>query len=299
MSEVIIKNQILEYNERRPFHIHNVFGTEPIDESSLLNHWHTELEIVYVFKGCSTHYIDGNCIKADAEKLLVINSQSIHSIIPDRSCYGRPGLIAVILLISRSYLEEIIPNFDSIRFVIPERNSREDIWELMHEISKYGNQPKQEGGVNNGEESLSDNLHIKGLILLLISYLCKYGLRQKSLIMPANCQKNVERLREILSYIQMHYSEPISQVDVARKFYFSSEYFSRFFRKNTGYTFVEYVTRYRLQRAVQDILYSDKSILTIALKNGFSDARRFINAFKKQYGFTPLQYRKEKMKQNV
>ena len=57
-------------------------------------------------------------------------------------------------------------------------------------------------------------------------------------------------------------------------------------------TFMKYVTNYRVQKAQKDLLGTGKSILEIALDNGFSDDRGLINAFKEIYHTTPFQYRK-------
>ena len=108
-----------------------------------------------------------------------------------------------------------------------------------------------------------------------------------------NYLKNIERMKGVIQYVENHYTEPISQSAVAQKFYFSREYFSRYFKKTCGMTFTDYVTQYRLQKAKEDLIGSSASILEIALKNGFSDERRFINSFRKWFGTTPLQYRKK------
>jgi AraC-like DNA-binding protein len=63
-------------------------------------------------------------------------------------------------------------------------------------------------------------------------------------------------------------------------------------------TFKEYLSDYRVNAARYDLVYTEKSILEIAIKHGFSDARGYIKAFKKMYNFTPLQYRKSLKKDN-
>jgi AraC-like DNA-binding protein len=63
-------------------------------------------------------------------------------------------------------------------------------------------------------------------------------------------------------------------------------------------TFKEYLSDYRVNMARNDLLNSDKSILEIALECGFTDARGYINAFKKIYGTTPFHYRKDMGKVN-
>jgi AraC-like DNA-binding protein len=57
-------------------------------------------------------------------------------------------------------------------------------------------------------------------------------------------------------------------------------------------TFVEYVSKCRVHQARILLISTDMSVLDIALECGFSDSRRFIMSFKKEYGITPLQYRK-------
>lgn len=52
---------------------------------------------------------------------------------------------------------------------------------------------------------------------------------------------------------------------------------------------------YRLKQAYDPIVYTERSILDIALDCGFADARGLINAFKRVYGDTPYQYRKMHM----
>lgn len=287
MSEIVAINQIFEYNGRNPFHIYNIIGNQTQDRNLLLNHWHTELELVFSFREHSRHYIDGICHIGENQKLIIVNSESVHSIIPDESYKNSSEIIAVVLLISQRYLKERIPNIENPYFLMPKGESRIEICQLMEYISKYATS-------HQGEETA--NLYIKGLVDLLLFYMCEDGVQSKDMVLPINYQKNIERLRGILSYIQNHYKEPLIQTEIAKKFYFSSEYFSRFFKKSTGFTFVEYVNQYRVQQAKNDILYTDQTILEIALDHGFSDSRRLIQSFKKQYGITPLQYRIQERK---
>lgn len=56
--------------------------------------------------------------------------------------------------------------------------------------------------------------------------------------------------------------------------------------------FSKYLSDYRAKKARFDLLETEESIYSVAVRNGFSDSRRFINAFRSLYGVTPLQYRK-------
>jgi AraC family transcriptional regulator len=68
--------------------------------------------------------------------------------------------------------------------------------------------------------------------------------------------------------------------------------FHRLFRSLAGETLKQYTLRLRLERAAGDLLASDKSILSIALKRGFTGNEVFTRAFYRRFGLSPLQYRR-------
>lgn len=93
-------------------------------------------------------------------------------------------------------------------------------------------------------------------------------------------------------YLSINYSHA-SLSDTARFFGYSSSYFSRFIRDNTGKTFNRIITTFQMERAAA-LLKTDKSITEIAQEVGCFDASHFTKKFKTVYGLTPNQYRDEK-----
>ena len=65
-----------------------------------------------------------------------------------------------------------------------------------------------------------------------------------------------ERIRQINNYIRANYSQPISLKELADQLYLSNGYLSRFFKRNYGMSFAEYLTNVRLFHAVDDLLYT-------------------------------------------
>jgi AraC-like DNA-binding protein len=74
----------------------------------------------------------------------------------------------------------------------------------------------------------------------------------------------------------------------------SSTYFSKKFKKVTGFGFKEYVNNIRLKEASNLLLETKYSITNIALKCGFTDSNYFGDFFKKMKGVSPNKYRKNK-----
>ena len=68
------------------------------------------------------------------------------------------------------------------------------------------------------------------------------------------------------------------------------------FKKETGETIGRYIMKARLQESKLLLAYSNKLLSDISNFFYFSSQSHFQNAFKKEYGITPLQYRKKKQK---
>ncbi|MBP7348273.1 MAG: helix-turn-helix transcriptional regulator [Butyrivibrio sp.] len=286
MSEELVKHQNFEYQENEPFQIYNVYADTQVS-NMLLAHWHSELEVVYLM-GCSKHYIDGKCIQGKPGDFIVTNSESVHKIEPEKTDMYTDQIVAIVLLIHETFLERNFPDFRKIQFTNDQIQAEPDIARIMLKMSAYVTRPKTEA---------YDYLCVKGMILELLYQMTRRGIVNRSSIAKINADKNIERLKGVLQFVENHYMEEITEAGIAEKFYFSPVYFSRYFKKCTGMTFVSYLTEYRLSKAKQDLLYTEKSIIEIALKNGFSDSRRLSIAFNKIYGCTPRQYKKDaKMK---
>ncbi len=97
----------------------------------------------------------------------------------------------------------------------------------------------------------------------------------------------------ITQYIEDHLSDRISLPTLCEHFFLSKNALYRLFRKEFGATVNEYILKKRLSRA-EDLLKNEPSlgVSDVAAVCGFSDYNYFIRTFKKQYGVTPLKFRK-------
>ncbi|MBO4886936.1 MAG: helix-turn-helix transcriptional regulator [Firmicutes bacterium] len=103
---------------------------------------------------------------------------------------------------------------------------------------------------------------------------------------------------DIIRYIREHTDLPLTCAYLSRLFGYSSSYLSRKFKAETGMGFSAFITKAKLEDAKQMLAYTNKSLSEISFYYCFSSQSHFQNAFKKQYGITPQQYRIKK-KQNI
>ncbi len=108
--------------------------------------------------------------------------------------------------------------------------------------------------------------------------------------------RNNERKSEILDYVNCHYGDSSMGLEsVADEFGVSSNYLSRFFKQETGCSFIQYVTMIRMDRARELLVNSNKQIKEIVAEIGYIDVANFVRKFMGYEGVTPGQYR-EKMR---
>ncbi|MNI35440.1 HTH-type transcriptional regulator YesS [compost metagenome] len=110
-------------------------------------------------------------------------------------------------------------------------------------------------------------------------------------------KKNSDILMESAkTYIRLHFSTDFGIDEIAESLGISSSYFSLLFKQHFGETFVEYVTKHRMEHAKSLLLMSDKSITDIGKSVGFAERRYFTKVFQKFTGEIPSEYR-DKRKQ--
>ncbi|MEK0313499.1 response regulator [Cohnella sp. 56] len=99
-------------------------------------------------------------------------------------------------------------------------------------------------------------------------------------------------LRETIAYIEEHYREDISLHDIASSVHMSESGFSRLFKKQTGVSYVEFVTQLRLEEAKTLLLQPDQKVYEVSLTVGYQDSKYFSQIFRKYTGETPTEFRK-------
>ncbi len=112
----------------------------------------------------------------------------------------------------------------------------------------------------------------------------------------ANCIntrfRDQENLYRIKKYIVHNLDRDVSLDMIASEFDYTPSYFSRYFKKNMGLNFVEYLTRERIRYAKNELLFTDEEVQNIATAAGFSNVNSFSRTFRQYEGISPSQYRR-------
>ena len=116
----------------------------------------------------------------------------------------------------------------------------------------------------------------------------------------ATCFTETDREHKMLAeraagYITTHFTEPITQTDVAEALGVTPAYLSSVFHEEKGESYTKFLTRLRMMQAA--LLLKSNASLTIqqvAEQTGYTSDKHFIGVFKKYFGTTPNEYRLQK-----
>ncbi|MGG1617994.1 response regulator [Paenibacillus sp. NRS-1782] len=98
-------------------------------------------------------------------------------------------------------------------------------------------------------------------------------------------------LEAVITFINEQYAESIRLEDAAQITNFNANYFGQLFRNETGFTFLEYVTKVRIEKAMELLENPNLSTEEIASRIGYPNANYFVKVFKKITGTTISEYR--------
>lgn len=141
--------------------------------------------------------------------------------------------------------------------------------------------------------SISNEYRLQSLLYLFISLLAE----NSSPLIEEGISKEKTYIRKSVEFIQTHYNQPIKVSDVANYVSLNRSYISTLFQKATGISMQQYLTHFRITKAVELLSLTDLSIEQIAESCGYSDPLVFSKAFKKLKNQTPSAYRKEKQEE--
>jgi YesN/AraC family two-component response regulator len=99
-------------------------------------------------------------------------------------------------------------------------------------------------------------------------------------------------IKNAVTYINTYYNLNITLASAAKSLNVNASYLSTLFKKEMQKTFSEYLLEVRLNNSIRLLLSTHMSITDIAFTSGFSNQSYFIKMFKRNYGMTPAQYRK-------
>lgn len=238
-----------------------------------LLHWHHALELSLLLQGRVEYYANKTWKCNTPGDILLVNSGDIHL---TRNASGVDTLKNLVIIISDRWIKSLVPEENEPFFAI-KKNAAEygNIVACMRRIADYMDNPFP-------YSNLLINRELTDILYTLFSKFHK----------PEYAPNLSNAMaKEIILYINEHYSENLSVKLVAARFGLQENYFCRYFKAVSGTTFHQYLSLVRLNSALSLFVAEQGSALHCALEAGFSSEKVMIDWCKKIYQCTPSHYK--------
>jgi AraC-like DNA-binding protein/quercetin dioxygenase-like cupin family protein len=284
--EAWLEKNLLEPNF--PFRLFFDEGKIPVS-----HHWHDEIEIIYMIGESVRVGVNNKMYALQAGDILLISSGDIHCFLPDSSM-GTRIVIQFNLAIFDNFAsimserKEIRPLFDCSKRLSTEWSTNVKL-EMENQIKGIAEEynKKEEG------YKLALKARLYDLVVLLLR---KVPMERLSFEEESRHREALNRLESIFQFVEDTYLSDITLEVAAKVAGFSVYHFSRFFKNNTGITFGQYLSNFRITKAEWLLMKNEQSITEIAYKCGFNSIKTFNRVFKQIKGYSPSEYKKQNMR---
>ena len=277
-------------HEQPGFSYNTYLCSIPEDFEKVNLHWHEQMEIIYIKKGSGVVTVNLKPLSVSAGCIIPILPGELHS-------------ITAVSADSRRHME-----YENIIFSLSILDSKDEndwcrtnVIQAIEKGSLHFQRPIVPGtGFHNAVSDALDNadlvseMHPEGYPLMLKSCLFRFLFSlytHKSGDKPMLTSPHEQILKQIILYVRSHFAENITIEKIAAEVEYSPSHFMRFFKQETGHSFIEYLNDYRISYAGYLLKESSDPIGQIASRCGFDNFSYFIRLFKRKYGVTPKDYR--------
>ncbi|WP_413497371.1 AraC family transcriptional regulator [Carnobacterium maltaromaticum] len=257
-------------------------------------HWHKEIEIIYVKEGNVNIGVNDVPIQLKRNDIYFINGGDVHYFL------ASPESERIVIQFDLSFFQDISSlekTNKEMRNLFSSIVQASSLW--SQEVADQMRQLLMTVHEENNERKSGYRYVIKAKMFKMLAILSRevpqnenWNDQVREEISSTKQMENLERLDKIFMYIEAHYQDTITLNDISAYMGFSSFYFTKFFKKNTGTTFIQFLTEYRLNKAKWILLNEDATVTEVAERTGFSSVKTFHHQFKDLMGISPLKYKK-------
>lgn len=248
-------------------------------------HIHPEYELVYVRNGSATFNIGSYHSSYSNGLLAFIGSNIPHSNLGNDE---HADNIEVVIQMTPDFLESKLAQFPEFQKLskLLERSKQGILFE--NSVKELISQQLEELKFNKPDIRLLKLLRI----LLDLAEATDYKLLNADTMNMELQSNDYERIALINNYIRSNYKKQIQLSDMAALTGLTESSFSRFFKKITSKTFVNYLNEFRIQQACMLLSDKKKTIYEVMFESGFCEPAHFSRVFKKFSGHTPRDYKR-------
>ena len=249
-------------------------------------HYHPEIELVYIDRGSGIKGVGNHISNYYDGDLILVGSNLHHMAFTENFSDNKTEVVI-----------QFKPDFlgNSLSFT-PELNKIHQLFVKAKSGLSFSDTIKNE--VGETILGLQYETYFQSF-LTLISVLNKLANSDMIYLNNSNLEDVNEnnQLKRLFNFVKYNFKEEINLKQASEKVSMTIPAFCRYFKRNTGKTFIRYVNEYRVKHASKLLMQTDMDVKSICYESGFNNFSNFIRFFKKYNNLSPKKFR-EKMFQN-
>ena len=265
----------------------------PLDFSRVPLHWHDEMEIIYIKKGTGAITVDFKSYVVTEGTIALILPGRLHSI----EQYMQESMEYENIIFHPGILISKKTDTSNTEFLAPLLSGALSV-PLLYQPGSPCYAEIAACIDANDEISRTNPPGYQFFIKSRALYAFLHLIQQMSLKRAGKARPQITGEDEADLKIS---GEPlygrITIADISAEVGLSQSHFMKYFKNTMGTSFIEYLNEYRLTMASRLLISSESSILAIAEEVGYENLSYFNRTFKKRFGMTPRDYRKQSTKQ--
>lgn len=273
-----------------PLYIYHV--EHPADVKSILPiHWHNEIEIIYLAKGNAFFRIENREYAIQAGEALIVHPGELHSgtnVDSEEICYYsivfRLSWLSSLQSdrIQKLFLEPLLLGTARLPALLSlSSETHSTLLDCIRQLL-----------IIYEHRSPAFEMSLKGLLLLLIADIFKYGLIEKNDELRNHHGHELDqKIKQVLTYMEENSFEKLGLDELASVASLSRSHFCKFFKSQTGMRPMEYLNFIRINKAANLLRTGSYNVLEAALESGYQHVSYFSKWFKLYMNMTPSEYK--------
>lgn len=256
-------------------------------------HYHEELELNFILNAKGAKRIIGEHVAEIDDVELVLVGSNLPHVWKTHKCKNKQ-ILEITIQFHKDLFEEKLLRRNQLHFIreLFEKSKRGVLFstQTAELISHRIKQLSSKTGFDSVLEFLSilHDLSVSRNMILLTE------------VNAGNSSKiyNSRRIEKVTEYLNLNFDKTVTLSEAARLANMTEVSFSRFFKVQTGTSFIDSLLEIRLENASRLLIDSREPVSKIAFNCGFNNISNFNRLFKKKKGITPKEFRETNSYEN-
>lgn len=248
-------------------------------------HRHAHLELTWIEAGEGLRFVGNHVAPFEAGDLVLIGPQLPHTWVSTPAHAGRRHAATVLQIAPELLFHSALPELAALSGLVARAGRGLRITGAAHAAVT--------GALRELDAAGSDLAQL-ALVIRLLGLLAEHEDDMAALgtLDEREAGMGERRIDRVLAWIDSRYSEALCVEEAARLVHVSPAAFSRYFRREVGKRFSEYVNDVRCSEACLLLARGERGVAAVAQACGFETLSNFSRQFQRRHGMTPGAFRK-------